>query len=315
VKTVPLGSTGVQVSALGLGSMYFGSRDDEQTSCAMLDQYVEAGGTFIDTANKYLDTVPGCRGGESEALIGRWMKARGNRDKIFLATKVGFEIGADVPRRLTAALIEQECDKSLKRLGVDTIDLYYAHTDDRQTPLEESMQAFDSLVRKGKVRFLGASNFAAWRLAEANMLCAQRGWAQFCCIQQRHTYLRPRPGSVFTSGTLGADEDLLDYVRARNVPLVAYSPLIKGAYTRGDREIREQYRSADSDARLKVLFQAAEELGATPLQVVLAWMMHSQPPVIPIFSASKPEQMRENLGALDVKLSDQQMETLNKAGA
>jgi aryl-alcohol dehydrogenase-like predicted oxidoreductase len=295
--------------------MYFGSRDDEQTSFAMLDQYVEAGGTFIDTANKYLDTVPGFKGGESEALIGRWMKARGNRDKLFLATKVGFEIGSDVPRRLTAALIEKECDKSLKRLGVDTIDLYYAHTDDRQTPLDETMQAFDSLVLKGKVRFLGASNYAAWRLSEANMLSTLRGWTLFCCIQQRYTYLRPRPGSVFTSGTLGVDEDLQDYVRTRNVTLVAYSPLIKAAYTRGDREIREQYRSADSDARLKVLFQVAEEVGATPLQVVLAWMMQSEPPVIPIFSASKPEQMRENLGALDVNLSEQQMETLNKAGA
>ena len=147
MKKVPLGKTGVEVSAFCLGAMFFGSKNNKVTSYRLLDQYVEAGGSFLDTANIYSRWVPGYEGGESETLLGEWMRERKNREQVFIATKVGFEY-QDVPRGLTAKLIEQECNNSLKRLGVETIDLYYAHVDDRSTPLEESLEAFDRLVVK-----------------------------------------------------------------------------------------------------------------------------------------------------------------------
>ena len=134
MRTTPLGWTGVEVSIFCLGAMYLGTRNDAASSYRLLDQYVDAGGSFIDTANIYAHWVEGFRGGESETLLGEWMRRRGNRSRIFLATKVGFEYPG-VERGLSAAQIEAECDKSLRRLGVETIDLYYAHVDDRSTPL------------------------------------------------------------------------------------------------------------------------------------------------------------------------------------
>jgi aryl-alcohol dehydrogenase-like predicted oxidoreductase len=313
MKTVTLGSSGVPVSALCLGAMFLGTRQDEATSFRLLDQYVDAGGKFIDTANIYAAWVPGRRGGESETLLGRWMRQGSNRDRLFIATKVGFEYPG-VPRGLTPELIERECEKSLQRLGVDTIDLYYAHVDDRQTPLRETMEALDRLVKSGKVRFIGASNYRAYRLERAHALSRVNDWHEFCCVQQRHTYLRLRPGASFDP-QLAANEDLLDYVRARKgeFALLAYSALLGGAYTRPDRPIPDQYVGPDSAARLATLRAVAQEIGATPNQVVLAWLLHGDPPVIPLIAVSTAEQMAENLGALEVKLSAGQMARLNDA--
>ncbi len=315
MKTVPLGHTGVEVSALCLGAMYFGTRNDEAQSFRLLDQYVDAGGTFIDTANIYAHWIPGGRGGESEALLGRWMHERGNRDKLFIASKVGFNMPG-VERGLTRHQIEAECDKTLNRLGIDTIDLYYAHVDDRVTSLEETLAAFNWLVGTGKVRFIGASNFRAWRLDQARTVSMAAGYAEYCCIQQRYTYLRPKPGATF-GPQLVANEDLIDYVQAQDgdITLLAYSALLGGAYTRADREIPEQYAGPDSNARLAVLRQVAEEHRATPNQIVLAWMMHSDPPVLPLIAASTPEQLDENIGALSITLTEDQMARLNAAGA
>jgi aryl-alcohol dehydrogenase-like predicted oxidoreductase len=316
MKTVPLGKTGEQVSALCLGAMFLGTHQDEPTSFRLLDQYVDAGGTFIDTANIYAGWVPGFAGGESETVIGRWMKARGSRDKLFLATKVGFDYG-DVPRGLSARLIEEECDKSLTRLGVDHIDLYYAHVDDRQTPLHETLAAFDRLVQAGKVRLVGASNFLAYRLERAHTLAKLHDWAQFCCLQQRYTYLQPRHGKKVTQAQEYVSEELLDYVRRRknDFTLLAYSALLGGAYTRTDRSIPDVYDTPDNGARLETLRRVAQEAQCTPNQVVLAWMMQSDPPVLPLIAASTPDQMQENLGALNVRLSDNQMRWLNTASA
>lgn len=313
MKKIPLGHSGVEVSVFCLGAMLFGSSTDKPTSYQILDQYFDAGGSFIDTANIYAWWVPGCQGGESETLLGEWMRERGNRSRVFLATKVGFQYPG-VERGLRAEQIEAECDKSLKRLGTDYIDLYYAHVDDRNTPMEETLEAFDRLIRAGKVRFIGASNFLAWRLEEARWVSAVHGWAQYCCIQQRYSYLRPKPGARFDP-QVAANDDLIDYCRTRGVQLLAYSPLLGGAYTRLDRPIPEQYIGPDTDARLTVLRQVARELGATPNQVVLAWMVQSEPPVIPLVAASTIDQMYENLGALRLTLSGDQLERLNRASA
>ena len=312
MKTVALGNSGIDVSALCLGAMYFGSRTDAGTSWQLLDLYVEAGGSFIDTANIYARWIPGFIGGESETLLGKWMRERKNRDDLFIASKVGFEYPG-VERGLEGWKIEEECDKSLKRLGVDTIDLYYAHVDDRNIPQEESLEAFDKLVKGGKVRYIGASNFLAWRLEEAKNISRARNLAEYCCVQQRYSYVRPRTGTSFDP-QVSANVDLIDYCQARGTTMLAYSPLLSGAYCRDDRSFGEQYAGADTDKRVAVLRQIADEVGASVHQVVLAWMLHSKPAVIPLIAASTQEHLQENLDAATVTLTDEQMLILNDAG-
>jgi aryl-alcohol dehydrogenase-like predicted oxidoreductase len=292
--------------------MYFGTRQNQTQSFQLLDQYYEAGGTFIDTANIYAWWVEGFKGGESESILGTWMKERKNRDQIFLASKVGFGY-QDVPSTLRADIIEQECNKSLKRLGVDTIDLYYAHNDDRNTPIDETLEAFLRLVDAGKVRYIGASNYLAWRLEEARWLSLTNEWPEYCCIQQRHTYIRRKHGTTFAP-QVAANQDLLDYCKIRGITLLAYSALLSGAYTRPEREFSEQYLGSDTDNRLAALKIVAAETGATPNQVILAWMLQSDPPVLPLIAASTSEQMSENLDALEVVLTPDQMERLDSAG-
>jgi len=309
MKKVLLGNSGVEVSVFCLGAMYFGSRNDKETSYQLLDQYVEAGGSFIDSANIYARWVPGFVGGESETLLGEWMRERNNREQLFIASKVGFPYPG-VEQGLKARQIEEECHKSLKRMDIEIIDLYYAHVDDRNTPMEETMEAFDRLVKAGKVRLIGASNFLAWRLEEACWVSQTHDLAEYCCIQQRYTYIRPRSGTNFEP-QVAANDDLLDYCRARGITMLAYSPLLSGAYSRADRSFQQQYVGSDTDKRLAALKKVADELGATVNQIVLAWMVHNDPYVIPLVAASTKEQMEENIGALDIKLSPEQMEYLN----
>jgi aryl-alcohol dehydrogenase-like predicted oxidoreductase len=311
MKTKPLSHTGIEVSSLCLGTMYFGTRTDKEMSFRLLDQYVTAGGSFLDTANIYSWWVPGFKGHESEILLGEWLRARRNRAHVFIATKVGFGYG-HVESGLRARLIETECEGSLKRMGVDTIDLFYAHVDDRNTPQEETLTAFDRLVKAGKVRLIGASNFLAWRLEEARWVSQTRGLAEYCCIQQRYSYVRPKPGAGFDP-QIAANDDLLGYCRTRGLTLLAYCPLLNGAYNRADRPLAAQYLGPDTDVRLAALRKVAGETGVTPIQVVLAWMVQSG--VIPLVAASTPEQMRENLDALKVSLSPEQMACLDQASA
>jgi aryl-alcohol dehydrogenase-like predicted oxidoreductase len=292
--------------------MYFGSKTDKSTSYELLDRYVDAGGTFLDTANIYARWIDGFQGGESETLLGEWMAERGNRDKVFIASKVGFDY-QDVPISLSADLIEQECNRSLKRLGVETIDLYYGHKDDRTTPLEETMEAFDRLVKAGKVRYIGASNYLAWRLERAKWVSETNNWAQFTSVQQRYTYLPIRPGA--SSGRQEvANDDLRRYCADTGTTMLAYSVMLGGAYTRDDRPLPNEYRNSDNEARLIALKAVAQEIGATPNQVILAWMRQSTPSVIPLIAASTIEVLDENIGALSFTLSDEQMQRLNTAG-
>ncbi|MGV2827192.1 aldo/keto reductase [Myxosarcina sp. GI1(2024)] len=312
MKKLQLSQTGVEVSCLCLGTLRFGTRNNYKQAAQLMDMYVEAGGRFIDMANCYDQWCPQGKGGESEVTIGRWLRERGSRERLFLATKVGFGYQG-VPDGLTASTIISECENSLRKLGADRIDLYYAHKDDLNTSLEETLSAFNKLVKDGKIRFFGASNYLAWRLADADAIAAENGWMGFTCVEQRHTYLRPTPGADFSPQQI-ADRNLMSYCNARGKTILPYTPLLRGAYVRSDRQIPSPYRGPDTDVRLEVLYEVAGELGATANQVVLAWMMHRQPPLLPVFSARNPEQMRENLGALDIALSAEQMERLDLAG-
>jgi aryl-alcohol dehydrogenase-like predicted oxidoreductase len=282
-------------------------------SYRLLDMYIDAGGSFLDTANIYGRREGQRVGAVSEMLLGDWMRERRNRPDIFVATKVGFSyVGVDAG--LQASQVIDECEKSLRRLGTDTIDLFYAHVDDRETPMEETLETFARLVQAGKVRYIGASNFLAWRLEEARWISLSNNWAAYCCVQQRHSFVRPKPGASF-GAQIVANDDLLDYCRARGLTLLAYSPLLSGAYTRPDRPFAPQYASPDTDARASALESVSRELSATQNQVVLAWMVQSDPPVIPLVAASTIEQLEENLAGLALTLSADQMDRLNKASA
>jgi aryl-alcohol dehydrogenase-like predicted oxidoreductase len=312
MQKLKLGSSDVEVSALCFGTDLIGSKIDRTTSFCLLDLFHQSGGTFVDTGNFYAAWLPGCTGGESETTIGLWMKERGNRDEMVIASKLGFDYPG-CQGGLSAAEIERECEKSLQRLGTDRLDLYYAHRDDTETPLEETMQAFDRLIRKGKVRAIGASNLRAWRIAEVNAIAGEHGWAQYSAVEQRHTYLRPRHGADF-GPQISINDDLKSYCGARNVTLIAYSALLQGAYTREDRPVPAQYAGVDADERLRVLKTVAEETEATLNQVVIAWMRQSDPPVLPIIAGSEPGQVAENIGALRIALSADQILRLDAAG-
>ena len=312
MRKLKLGSSNIEVSALCLGTDLIGSRIDREMSFQLFDLFREKGGTFIDTGNFYSAWLPGCTGGESETTIGLWMRERRAREEMRIATKVGFDYPG-CAGGLSAAEIERECEKSLRRLQTDRIDLYYAHRDDRETPLEETMEAFDRLVRAGKVRAIGASNLKVWRIAEANAVSRVHGWTQYCVVEQRHTYLRPRHGADF-GPQICINDDLRDYCRSRGITLIGYSVLLQGAYTRPDRPVPAQYAGPEAEARLEVLKAVAREVEATVNQVILAWMLQGDPPVLPIIAGSRREQLNENMAALEVTLGKDQLRRLDSAG-
>ena len=309
---VQLGTSGVQASALAMGTDVLGSKIDRETSFSLLDFYFENGGTLIDTGNFYASWLPGCSGGESETVIGAWMRERGNRDQLLVGSKLAFDYpGCD--GGLSAPEIERECDKSLKRLNTDRLDVYYAHRDDLATPQEETMAAFNRLVVAGKVRVLGASNLSVWRIAEANAIARANGYATYQLIQQRYTYLRPRHGADF-GPQIFLNEETKAFARQHGIGLVAYSVLLQGAYTRPERPLPAQFSGVDSDERVAMLKSVADELGVSPNQVVIAWMRQSEPAVLPIIAGSMKEQLKENIDALGITLSADQMKRLTSAG-
>tara|TARA_B110000211_G_C14074621_1_gene551485 strand:+ start:1018 stop:1959 length:942 start_codon:yes stop_codon:yes gene_type:complete len=309
VKTIRINNTALDVSSFCLGTMNFGSRDNKGVSFAMLDQYADAGGNFLDTANNY--AVWFGEGGESEKALGQWMQARGNRHRMVVASKAGCPT-KQAPMSSRPEHILAECDRSLTRLQTDYLDLFYYHVDDRTVPLEVQLETMAKLTQSGKVRYIGASNFKAWRLAEASAVSAAHDYPAFCCVQQRYTYLRPRVDASFNA-QISANDDLLEFCRERNLQLVAYSSLLGGAYSRDDRKIPSQYRHADTDIRRATLVETAKELGATPNQLLLAWLTGRG--IIAVTGASTEAQMKESLAAFDLSLSDAILDRLDAAGA
>ena len=322
IKRVGLGKSELQVSSLCLGSMNFGWKEPREASLDRLDQYADLGGNFIDTANVYTRReAPGLdlygkdidkfEDGISERLIGDWLSGR-RREDFVIASKVGFAYpGIEIGCR--ASQIRAECEKSLKRLKTDYIDLYYLHMDDKSTPFEESFGELTALVKEGKIRYVGVSNFTAQRLWEAQEAVERCGLESFVCVQNKYSYLRARPNSDFMRQAI-ADDAVLGFAREKEIGVIAYSPLLKGYYGNREKQLDERYAWEDSDIRLRALDEVALERGATASQIVYAWLLSHSPSVLPIAAASKREQLTEAVGALDIKLSDAEIKRLNDAG-
>lgn len=309
---------GPRVSTLCLGAMPFGTRVDEATSFALLDRFVERGGTFIDTANCYSFWEDGGHGGDSEEVVGRWMAARGNRDRIVLATKVGARPAGpgEWPGNaegLSAKAIRNGIEGSLRRLATDRVDVLYGHIEDRATPLAETVEAFGELVAEGTVDILGVSNQVTWRIERARGLARERALAGYSCVQQQYTYLRPKPGATFGMGE-HVTRELLDYARTESdLTLLAYTPLLSGAYTNPAKPVPEQFDHPGATAQLAALREVALETGGTPGQVVLAWLLGGDLPIIPIIGATSLAQLDESLDALELDLTQAQRDHLDQA--
>ncbi|WFF08791.1 aldo/keto reductase [Micromonospora sp. WMMD1076] len=312
-----------EVSALSLGAMLFGTATDEATSFAVLDRYVEAGGTFIDTSDNYAFWHNGGQGGESEELLGRWRRSRGIGGEVVIATKLGARPLApgtsyvDNPEGLSAKVIRESAERSRERLGVERIDLLYAHIEDRTIPMRETVEGFAELVAEGTVGLLGASNHRAWRVERARALAAAAGLPGYEVLQYHRSYLPRRPdvpSELDPDGDVGwVGPDLLSYLRTEpQLTLVAYSPLLKGAYVRPER-LGEEYALPTTPARLAALRAVADETGATVNQVVLAWLMGGDIPSIPLVGFSSVVQLEESLAAVDLDLTTEQRTRLDSA--
>ncbi len=316
-----------EVSVLSLGTMHFGTATDEATSFAILDRYIAAGGTFIDTADNYAFWFNGGQGGESEELLGRWRRSRGVRDEVVIATKLGARPLApgtsfiDNPEGLSAPVIRESAQRSRDRLGVSRLDLLYAHIDDPAVPQAETVAAFAALVAEGTVGLLGVSNHWAWRVERARCLAAAAGLPGYEVLQYQHSYLRPRtdlPGERSPDGMPGMlGGDLLSYLRAEpRLTAIAYSPLLKGGYVRPEKLDAAEFAEFDhpgTPARLAALREVAMDTGATVNQVVLAWLIGADVPVIPLIGASSIAQLDESLAAVDLELTAEQRATLDAA--
>ncbi|MFL4989985.1 MAG: aldo/keto reductase [Microvirga sp.] len=308
-----LGRSDLMVSPLCLGGNVFGWTADEATSFKVLDAYADAGLNFIDTADVYSTWVPGHKGGESEVIIGKWMKARGNRDKLVIATKVGSEIGPN-QKGLSKSYIGSAVEASLQRLQTDYIDLYQSHRDDLDTPQQETLGAYEELIRDGKVRAIGASNFTAARLKEALDISAELGLPRYESLQPKYNL----------SDRAEYEAELEPLCRREEIGVIPYYGLASGFLTgkyRSDADFGKSVRGGrmaaylDDRGRriLAALDAVAARKNATPAQIALAWLMARPGITAPIASATSVEQIRDLVQATKVLLDNDDIAQLDRA--
>ncbi|HRW50347.1 MAG TPA: aldo/keto reductase [Caldilinea sp.] len=310
-----LGRTGLKVSNICLGTMQWGWTADEAASRTVMDAFVEAGGNFIDTADIYSFWAENNPGGVSEEIIGRWMKERGNRDQIVLATKVrGRMWGGPNGEGLSRVHIIKACEDSLRRLQTDYIDLYQTHWYDDETPIEETMAALDSLVRQGKVRYVGCSNYPAWRLMQAL-------WASDKGNLVRYDSIQPHYSLVHRAEF---EREVQEVCVTYGIGVIPYSPLaggfLTGKYTRESDTssaradgIRRRYFNEVGWRTIDAVRAVAAESGSTPTAVALAWLLAQPAMTAPIIGANSVGQLQESLAAGDLVLTAEQLATLNAA--
>lgn len=310
-----LGNTELAVAPLALGGNVFGWTINEAASFEILDAFTAAGFNFIDTADIYSNWVPGNRGGESETIIGNWLKQRGNRDQVIIATKVGGDMGLG-KKCLAREYILKSVDASLKRLQTDYIDLYQSHYDDPETPLEETLETYAELIKAGKVRALGASNFTAARLSDALKTSTQNNLPSYQTLQPEY--------NLYTRETF--EKELQPCCQENHISVIPYYGLASGFLTgkyRSEADLGKsprgggvkKYLNERGFRILKALDEVAAEVNANPAQVSLAWLMHQPTIAAPIASATSLAQLNDLVKAAGLKLNQAALEKLNQASA
>lgn len=310
-----LGNSGLETLPLALGGNVFGWTADEQTSFALLDAFAAAGFSLIDTADVYSVWVPGHIGGESETVLGKWLKRSGRRHDVLIATKVGMEMSPD-KKGLARAYILRSVEDSLKRLQTDYIDLYQSHIDDDKTPLEETLETYARLIEQGKVRAIGASNYNAGRLAEALRVGEQNRYPSYQTLQPLYNLY----------DRADYETNLEPLCHEKGLGVISYFSLASGFLTgkyrseddlskspRGRRT--KQYLNERGFRILRALDQTATQLESTPARVALAWLIARPSITAPIASATTLEQLNDLIEATRLELDDSSIQLLNKASA
>ena len=303
-----LGKSDLMVSPITFGGNVFGWTLNEKESFRILDAFVDAGFNFIDTADTYSLWAPGNSGGESETIIGNWMKERGNREKVLIATKVGGEKG------LKPDYIKRAVEESLTRLQTDHIDLYQSHYDDLNTPVSETMTAFNELVEEGKVRYIGTSNLSADRIKESNQFARDENMAEYVSIQPHYNlYERQR-----------FEDEYLPLIEEEKMAVINYYALASGFLTgkyRNEKDLGKsprgggikKYLDERGQKILRALDEVSADLGVPQAQIAIAWLLHKPFITSPIASATSLEQLDDLIGAASLKLSSDHVELLDKA--
>jgi len=310
-----LGRTDLSIAPLVLGGNVFGWTADETTSFDLLDRFAEAGLNAIDTADVYSRWAPGNKGGESETIIGKWMKSRGTRDKIVVVTKVGSDMGQG-KKDLSAAYIEKAVDASLKRLQIDAIDLYLSHWPDPATPYEETLGAYEKLLAKGKIRYAGCSNLDAGQLRAALNVASLRSLPRYEVLQPEY--------NLYDRSSF--DGPLRDLCMAEDIGVITYFSLAKGFLSgkyRGKADLGQSERGEDvasylNDRGMRILAAldaVSARHSAKPAEVALAWVVARPGVTAPIASATRPSQMDSLIKAVSLKLSTDDIAALDRASA
>ena len=308
-----LGASGLAVGPLALGGNVFGWTADEFSSFQILDAFAASGLNLIDTADVYSKWAPGHQGGESETIIGKWLKRSGSRGKVIIATKAGMEMGPN-RKGLAKSYILRAAEDSLQRLQTDYIDLYQAHTDDPGTPLEETLEAFAQLIKQGKVRAIGASNYSAARLSEALRIAEQHGLPSYQSLQPLYNLC----------DRSDYETNLEPVCRKHGFGVITYFSLASGFLTGKYRSEADLSKSARGQAVKKylnergfrillALDQVAEQYHSTPARVSLAWLMARPSVTAPIASATSLEQLTDLVEATKLALDPSAVEILNQA--
>jgi aryl-alcohol dehydrogenase-like predicted oxidoreductase len=309
-----LGKSGIKVAPFCFGGNVFGWTIDEPTSFKLLDAFVDSGLDFIDTADVYSAWAHNGVGGQSETIIGNWLKNRGKRDDVIIATKVGKPMG-EGKKGLSAKYINQAVEDSLNRLQTDYIDLYQSHDDDQNTPLEETLETYDQLIKAGKVRAIGASNYMGARLQEALKVSKDHGFAAYQTLQPEYNLYE----------RAGYEQDLEPVILENNIGVITYFSLASGFLTgkyRSEDDLNKSKRGAGikkylndrGHSILNALDQVASQYNATPAAVSLAWLIARPGITAPIASATSVEQLSEITKAVELNLSAESTELLDKAG-
>jgi aryl-alcohol dehydrogenase-like predicted oxidoreductase len=309
---------------IALGAMEFGTRIDEATSFALLDQFVDGGGVWIDTADCYAFWLSDDgAGGDSEALIGRWLAARpGMRDRVKIATKAGCEpltpgVFPGPTTGLSRAAVDTQFEASLRRLGLDSVDLFFAHRDDREVSVEEVAETLGGHAAEGRIGRVGLSNWPVWRAERARAHAESQGLPAADTLQLRYSYLQPRPmvrNRIHDHRMGWITDETIDYLEANpQWEAWAYSPLMQGSYDRDDRDPEEAFDHLGSDRRKAALAEVAGDLGVSRSAVVLAWMVGGDPAIRPIVATSRAAQLSEALDGAHLTLTDDQRAALDDA--